>query len=333
MARKLDIIVTHYREPWKVGKQLFDMIECQRGINFDDIRVLFIQDGDEGTLWSGYVTDYSYCVIPIGIPHGGVSAARNAGLRFSDAEWVMFCDFDDAFYHTYALAQFFREMRDDRNIIVSKFLWEVIDPAGRQGLKTFEGNDCVFIHGKMFRRSWLMENNLRFDNELTVHEDSYFVTLAELVCCEGEIGRIMEPTYVWQYNPASVTRREDDFTLRTFDHWVKKTHHLVGELVRRGMYSAVRIVLSDAMVDSYANFHSIGWNLPEFAEAKAFALTLFDQLVYVYADAIAALPEDMIRRRREVRCTEKNGFVTGSQDYFEWIKERMNNSNGHEGND
>ena len=41
----LDIIVTHYRLPFSAGKQIFDTIAVQRGINFSDIRVLVVNDG------------------------------------------------------------------------------------------------------------------------------------------------------------------------------------------------------------------------------------------------------------------------------------------------
>ena len=41
----LDLIVTHYREPWEVGKQLFDMIAMQREVDFRDISVILVNDG------------------------------------------------------------------------------------------------------------------------------------------------------------------------------------------------------------------------------------------------------------------------------------------------
>ena len=47
----LDLIVTHYKEPWSVGKKFFDMLALQRDINFDDVGVILVNDGEEnGTL-------------------------------------------------------------------------------------------------------------------------------------------------------------------------------------------------------------------------------------------------------------------------------------------
>ena len=67
----LDIIVPHYREPWETGKKFFDMLGLQRGIRFDDIRVLLVQDGPEGALPGDIFDDYPYRVLTVMIPHGG----------------------------------------------------------------------------------------------------------------------------------------------------------------------------------------------------------------------------------------------------------------------
>ena len=46
----LDIIVPHYHEPWKICKPLFDSIALQRGIKFEDIAVIVVNDGAECAL-------------------------------------------------------------------------------------------------------------------------------------------------------------------------------------------------------------------------------------------------------------------------------------------
>ena len=51
----LDIIVTHYKEPWSVGEGLFNSIAMQRMINFDDIGVILVNDGEEHEV--PYVSD------------------------------------------------------------------------------------------------------------------------------------------------------------------------------------------------------------------------------------------------------------------------------------
>ena len=103
MNPMLDIIMPHYDELWEEGEKFFAMLDLQRGADFSQIRVIFVEDGEENTIADEHFENRSYAVEHITIPHGGVSAARNAGLKASQAEWVMFCDFDDMFSNVYAL--------------------------------------------------------------------------------------------------------------------------------------------------------------------------------------------------------------------------------------
>ena len=39
--------------------------------------------------------------------------------------------------------------------------------------------DSTFVHGKVYNRKYLLDNNIRFNPKLTIHEDSYFNCLAQ----------------------------------------------------------------------------------------------------------------------------------------------------------
>ena len=75
----LDLIVTHYKEPWSVGRKFFEMLAMQRNVNFDDVSVILVNDGEENCLDSGLFMDYPFEVCQMSIQKGGVSKARNAG--------------------------------------------------------------------------------------------------------------------------------------------------------------------------------------------------------------------------------------------------------------
>ena len=108
----LDIIVTHYKEPFNVGKKMFDMIGLQRCIDFEQIRVVVIHDGTDPFPKEKFA-DYPYQVEQIAIPHGGVSNARNAGIDNCKAKWIMFCDFDDSFTSIYSLREILNVLNTD----------------------------------------------------------------------------------------------------------------------------------------------------------------------------------------------------------------------------
>ena len=158
----LDIIVTHYKEPWIVGKGLFDSIAMQRMVNFDDIRVILVNDGEENAFAELNPYEYPFIIQQMSIPHGGVSKARNAGLDASDADWVMFCDFDDGFSNIYGLYLIFCAMNEDKyDTLWSCFTEETKDENGKMVLVNHD-RDWVFIHGKAHRRQYLVDKGIRF---------------------------------------------------------------------------------------------------------------------------------------------------------------------------
>lgn len=203
----LDIIVPHYKEPWEVGSKFFAMLDLQRGINFDNINVIVVQDGEEGTLPDSCYDNRPYIVNHVHIPHGGVSAARNAGLDFARSEWVMFCDFDDTFANVYSL-------RDILGVLPAPgydMLWmdfiaedKMKDGSMRYHLRT---QNVVFIHGKVWRREWLVSHHLTFDERLTFNEDSAFCTIANTMMDFSHTGKITTsaPAYVWCFHEGSAT--------------------------------------------------------------------------------------------------------------------------------
>lgn len=262
----LDLIVTHYKEPWVTGKYLFDSIAMQRMVNFDDIRVILVNDGEENAL--EIESEYPFEIHQISIPHGGVSRARNAGLDASDADWVMFCDFDDGFSSIYGLYLIFCAMAEDKyDTLWSQFTEETQDKEGKLVLVP-HGRDYVFVHGKAHRRQYLVDNNLRFHDKLTIHEDAYFNTLVQAVTPEERIGSIQTPFYVWKWNGDSVVRRDnaDDYVLDTYDHLIRQKIALTEELIKRGMAKETLTIVAKTVIDVYYDCQQSTWRIPKTRE-------------------------------------------------------------------
>ena len=98
----LDIIITHYKEDWAVCKKQFQMLDLQRCVDWNKIRVTVINDGGQH-IPDGKLADLCYPVKQVDIQHGGVSRARNAGIEIATEPWIMFLDCDDCFANVYAL--------------------------------------------------------------------------------------------------------------------------------------------------------------------------------------------------------------------------------------
>lgn len=218
----LDIIVTHYKEPWEVGSKFFAMLDLQRGIDFSQIHVIVVNDGKENMLPNEHFQNRPYSVEQISIQHAGVSAARNAGLRTSTAEWVAFCDFDDTYTHIYSLktvldilpAYEYDMLRGE--LIAEDFL------NGNTSLTLSPEIACmVFLHGKFYRRKFLIDHDIWFDEEQNFNEDSEFNAIINTYVDYKRTGEIktFAPIYSWCRRPMSVTSTPGRDDAATWGHY------------------------------------------------------------------------------------------------------------------
>ena len=208
----LDIIVTHYKESWATGKKFFDMLALQRCVNFDDIRVILVNDGADGALDESIFSEYPFKVDVLTIPHGGISAARNAGIDATQARWLTFCDFDDLYASVYSLRQVFMVLDTNAfDILYADFISEDRMKSGETLLHK-RGENTVFIHAKFWRREWLIDSGIRFNTGLQFNEDSAFCTVAFNTADYKRTGHIDSsiPVYIWCYTENSATTTQSN---------------------------------------------------------------------------------------------------------------------------
>ena len=101
----LDIVITHYKEPWEICRKQFLMLDMQRRVDWNEIHVTVVNDGGF-RLPEEELSRLSFPVEQLDIPHGGISAARNAGIEHATGDWILFCDCDDCLSNIYALEDF-----------------------------------------------------------------------------------------------------------------------------------------------------------------------------------------------------------------------------------
>lgn len=139
----------------------------------------------------GYANIFSYKS-----EKSGVSAARNLGIKYSSGKYIIFIDIDDIF-KVELLNEYYKHIYESHDDIC---IWgySKVEVNGDQELHLFEqkfsmGNTeflkTQFIGffeekliqapwNKLFRRSFLLENNIYFDETLSILEDVVF-------CCEA----------------------------------------------------------------------------------------------------------------------------------------------------
>jgi glycosyltransferase involved in cell wall biosynthesis len=323
---KLDIIVPHYKEPWEVCKYLFDTIATQRGVLFDNIQVIVVNDGEECAIKAEHTPlfeNYPYRVIGHTIPHGGVSAARNCGLGLSEADYVMFCDIDDGFLNNYALHLIFSAMQEGFDFLCGAFVEETWDSKGNPIIAPHT-RDITFMHGKAYRREFLLEHDLYFDKRMTLHEDGYFNMLAFAVAKEkGKVKFIDTPYYLWRWNDNSTVRKDrQDFVLRTYPDVMLTRIGLCDQLKKRGMAEEYESAVCMTVMNSYYDFQK-----PSYREAKNHHYTktaekafkmFFAQHGKAFRNATNLKISEIAKSAREIATN--NGMLMEQESVRQWLK-------------
>ena len=324
----LDLIVTHYKEPWELGRKFFDMLALQRNIRFDDVGVILVNDGEENALPEWCFKGYPYRVTQMSIPHGGVSRARNAGLDASRADWVMFCDFDDCFQSVFGLHLIFCGMAEDKcDLLRASFTEETRDDKGVMHLVAHD-NDAVFVHGKVMRRQFLVDNGIRFHDKLTIHEDGFFNVLVYTLAKDRE-QRIQTTIYLWAWNDSSVVRKDraEDYILETYDHLMRQRMALTEEFIKRQKPEETLMTVIKTVCDSYYDFQQHSWRLlknkPKLERAERWFAAYLKRYGAFYAKANIAQVGEVAALSR-ARVLMKKTMLMETETLGKWLEHIMN---------
>lgn len=202
----LDIIITHYNEPWWVCKKLFVMLDMQRIVNWDEIKVTVVNDGGY-RLPEEELKRLSFPVRQIDITKKGVSAARNTGMNAGDEPWVMFCDCDDCFTNIYALDEIMCAIRKPSSGQYDMMYAKCLTEFGRIVTPIAEKRQLVFIHSKVYRRQFLIDEQIRFDESVWYGEDTLFNDMLMSKTDRVAVIETRSHPYVWIRHGGSVTTR------------------------------------------------------------------------------------------------------------------------------
>lgn len=323
----LDLVITHYKSPWSLGKPWFDMLALQRNIDFKDIGVILVSDGEESALPDDLFTAYPYDVKNLTIPHAGVSGARNAGIDASDADWVMICDFDDTFLSVNALHILLTAAKDETKVMYWSHFMEEIATKDGNIIYHSHGRDYIFNHGKMFRVDWLRKENLRYCDKLTLHEDVYFNTLTQAVAKDEEIGEITGSIYLWCWNPDSVSRKYDNWIIKTYNHQIRQRIAIARQLEARGLNEALDLTVVKTMMDGYYDFQQETWHSKELTKdyriAERWFCTFMKEYWRVYKEIDPKKIAGMAKLARNYRV-DQGHLLMENTTLREWLLHMAN---------
>ncbi|MBQ1788721.1 MAG: glycosyltransferase family 2 protein [Oscillospiraceae bacterium] len=274
---KLQILIPHYHEGASVIRPLLDSIAIQQNVDFSEIGIIICHDGEDIPYFA--LSDYYYHpredIIPfyqfkveqIHIDHKGVSAARNCCLDYATAEYVMWCDVDDMLYNACGLWIIFREIeKGGFDGLRSLFIEETRHPKTGEVIYINRENDSTFVHGKVWRREYLIENKIRWNEDLTIHEDSYFNSLA--LNLSKNVKECPYPFYLWRWRDDSVCRHDPKYMIKTYRDFIKSNDALVDEYLRRGKNEEAANICAMMVLTSYYTMNKPEWTDQENQEYR-----------------------------------------------------------------
>ena len=256
---KLQILIPQYKETDEIVKPLLDSIAIQQSVDFNEVGVIICNDGSDVHLSDEFLRSYPFKIDYYLCEHKGVSATRNACLDRAKAEYVMFCDADDMFFNVCGLYIIFREINGPGfDSLVSVFTEETRNPENKDEVVYINREmDSTFVHGKVHRLKYLKNNNIRWNDSLTIHEDSFFNCLCQRLT--PEVKYCPMPFYLWKWRDESVCRHDPKYILKTYNNMLDSNTALVHEFLDRRRIDDARFFATSMIFDAYYTMNKKEW--------------------------------------------------------------------------
>ena len=320
--KKLQILVPQYNETEDVIKPLLDSIEVQQSIDLkEDIGVIIVNDGSDVILDKEFFKRYTFPIEYYINEHKGVSATRNVCLEHATAEYVMFCDADDMFYNACGLYIVFREIENGGfDSLVSAFVEESRDPNTKEPIYITHEMDSTFVHGKIHRRKFLLKEKIKWNDKLTIHEDSYFNCLCQRLAKELKHSRT--PFYLWKWRDASVCRHDPKYILKTYNNMLDSNEALVDQFLQRNRQQDAQFFATNMIYDAYFTMNKDEWLNQENHEYRHSTELRFKEYWLKFKYLHDSIPSDI---KNQIIMGIKNrmygeGMILETITFNEWIK-------------
>lgn len=234
MRDKISVIVPVYN----VEKYLSECIESILKQSYTDFELLLIDDGSSDS--SGMICEqYASLdnrIIVVHQENAGVSVARNKGLSMATGKYITFIDSDDWVKEAY-LSDFFLYLSDfsiqgitlwysknDQYIekIFSESCLVYFSDLSRLIVKAELNSILKGPCAKLFTRSFIIDNLIQFDTNISYGEDHLFILQYIKCCCSMSV--VNKTNYIYTHREiTSLTNRFlpydklSYYTIRAFD--------------------------------------------------------------------------------------------------------------------
>lgn len=245
----VDIIIPAYKAEDTIDRAIAS-IACQTVAK--DVVVNIIDDcGPVDGAYAYLINKYSgifSCGIRImrTCVNGGPGVARQYGIDHTSCPFIVFLDADDTLGDSLSLECLLSDISSDETACVVTGAFE--EEQENKIIK--HENDMVWMHGKIYRRSFLDQYDIRFHPTSRANEDNGFNNIIKLICAmDKDRWNILAEdrvVYIWHNRKNSITR-DNDYAYyygASFPGYVENMIYVA--MFISGRYGIDRLMNSDA---------------------------------------------------------------------------------------
>ena len=264
MNKYMSIIIPYHNEDKELFRPLLSSLDTQIGIDFNEIEVIITNNSPHeeiknlDNLFIEYENIYPFIRYEECPYKSSMGPNREYGMSLAIGTYIMFCDFDDVLYSPLSLYTIFNSLTDDYDMYDFYSIKE-LDPRDKQeryGDSIFEINKTnpVLLHGKVYRRQYLIDKNIHFCHKLFAWEDMYFNQLIE----QNKPRRIEKPVsvYIWKFRQSSVSKEMGPEIVYQTKHWkdgILKNYYIFEYLKKYNTLSNKEF--SELFINTVANWY------------------------------------------------------------------------------
>lgn len=180
--KSLTIVIPYYNRENTI-RETIESIENQTR---NDFYILVVDDGSKDNaekIINEFNKKYNN-IKYVYKENGGVSSARNLGIKLSKTKYISFLDSDDLYDKEFVKVMLDDISQKDKDLSFCSYYYyngkntnKTISSFSDKNLvaEYLKGNNSTNMNCFVFKRKYLIENDLRFDESISWGEDMYFL--------------------------------------------------------------------------------------------------------------------------------------------------------------
>ena len=317
---KLQLLIPQYQETDDIVRNMLDSIKIQQGADFDEIEVIYGNDGSDIKLSEELFKEYPFSIKYLQFEHSSPAGTRQRLFEQATADYVMFCDADDMFLSVLALHTIFAFIEKGFDALITEFMEEIISNDNGKSIFIPHKKDQTFVHGKVYRRQHIIDNKIEWKTDIRYHEDGSYNLLA--INTAKEVKYCSFPIYLWKWRDNSICREDPLYVLKTYTRMIYSNSYLIQDFLDRNMLEQAKFYTATLVYSTYYMLNKPIWMDPMNAKYRYETEKCFQKYYAGHRDLFNAL--DSKTRNAVIAGTKRRvlneGVMLEQFTFDTWIK-------------